>query len=370
VNMTAAVVREQKQPFEVEELELEEPRADEVLVRVVATGICHTDLIVRDQWYPVPLPVVLGHEGAGIIERVGEGVTELEPGDHVVLTFASCGRCPNCLRGKPTYCLQFFGLNFSGARLDGSNALGKDGEPVHDRFFGQSSFATHAIATERNAIKVRDDVPLELLGPLGCGIQTGAGGVMNSLAPEAGTSMAIFGAGAVGISAVMAARIVGCATVVAIDIIPERLELARELGATHTIDPNETENVVEEVQGITGGIGADYSLETTGVPAVFRQAVEALAPVGACGLIGAAPLGTEVSLDMNDILIPGKTVRGIVEGDSVPDVFIPRLVDLYAQGRFPFDRLVRSYPLNEINQAAEDAEKGDTLKPVLLVEQA
>ena len=246
MNVTAAVVRDQEQPFEIEELELEKPRAGEVLVRVVATGMCHTDLIVRDQWYPVPLPVVLGHEGAGIVERVGEGVTKLEPGDHVVLTFASCGRCANCLRGKPTYCLQFFGLNFGGARLDGSNALGKEGEPVHDRFFGQSSFATYAIATERNAIKVRDDTPLELLGPLGCGIQTGAGGVMNSLAPEAGTSMAIFGAGAVGMSAVMAARIVGCATVVAIDIIPERLELARELGATHTIDANEGVDAFKE----------------------------------------------------------------------------------------------------------------------------
>jgi aryl-alcohol dehydrogenase len=192
---------------------------------------------------------------------------------------------------------------------------------------------------------------------------------MNSLAPEAGTSIAVFGAGAVGMSAVMAARIVGCATIVAIDVIRERLELARELGATHTINANESENVVEEVQGITSG-GADYTLETSAVPAVLRQAVEALAPTGVCGLIGAAPLGTEVSLDMNDLLIPGKVVRGIVEGDSVPDIFIPRLVDLYAQGRFPFDRLVQYYSLDEINQAAEDAEKGATLKPVLRIEQA
>jgi aryl-alcohol dehydrogenase len=368
MKVTAAVVREESGPFEVEELELEEPRAGEILVRVVATGMCHTDIIVRDQWYPVPLPVVLGHEGAGIVEEVGEGVSKLEPGDPVVLTFASCGRCANCLRGQPTYCLQFFGLNFGGARLgDGSNALGdRDGESVHDRFFGQSSFATYAIATERNAIKVRDDVPLELLGPLGCGIQTGAGGVMNSLAPEAGTSLAIFGAGAVGMSAIMAARIVGCTTIVAIDVIPERLELAQELGATHTINADRTGNVVEEVQGITG-VGADYSLETTAVPEVFRQAVESLAPVGACGLVGAAPLGTEVSLDMNDLLIPGKTVRGIVEGDSVPDIFIPRLMDLYAQGRFPFDRLVQYYSLEEINRAAEDAEEGNTLKPVLRI---
>jgi aryl-alcohol dehydrogenase len=368
MNVTAAVVREQEQPFEVEEFDLEEPRAGEVLVRVVATGMCHTDIIVRDQWYPVPLPVILGHEGAGVVEGVGEGVTDLEPGDHVVLTFASCGRCAYCLRGKPTYCLQFFGLNFGGTRLDGSNALSKDGEPVHDRFFGQSSFATYAIATERNAIKVRDDVSLELLGPLGCGIQTGAGGVMNVLKPEAGTSIVLFGAGAVGLSAVMAAQIVGCSTIVAVDVVSGRLELARELGATHTIGANESENLVEEVQEITGG-GADYSIESSAVPAVLRQAVDSLGPLGVCGLIGAAPLGTEFSLDMNDVLIPGKTVRGIVEGDSVPHVFIPRLVDLYQAGRFPFDRLVQSYSLDEINQAAEDAEEGNTLKPVLRMEQ-
>lgn len=369
MNVSAALVREQEQPFEMEEFELKEPRADEILVRVVATGMCHTDIIVRDQWYPVPLPVVLGHEGAGVVERVGEDVVDLEPGDHVVLTFASCGRCAYCLRGNPTYCLQFFGLNFGGARLDGSNALSIDGEPVHDRFFGQSSFATYAIATERNAVKVSEDAPLELLGPLGCGIQTGAGAVMNSLRPEAGTSIALFGAGAVGMSAIMAAQIVGCATIIAIDVIPGRLELARELGATHTVDANESENVVEEVQEITGD-GADYSIESSAVPAVLRQAVDSLAPLGVCGLIGAAPLGTEFSLDMNDLLIPGKTVRGIVEGDSVPHVFIPRLVDLYDQGRFPFDRLVQTYSLNEINQAAEDVEEGNTLKPVLRMEHA
>lgn len=367
MNITAAVAREKEQPFTVEELDLEGPRAGEVLVRVVAAGMCHTDLIVRDQWYPVPLPCVLGHEGAGVVEEVGDGVTKVEPGDNVVLTFASCGKCATCLRGRPTYCLDFFGLNFGGARLDGSSPISKDGQPVHGHFFGQSSFATHALATERNVVKVSEDAPLDMLGPLGCGIQTGAGGVLNTLHPEAGSTIAVFGTGAVGLSAIMAAKIAGCTTVIGVDVKPERLKLAEELGATHSINGNDT-NSVEAVKEITGG-GADFSVETTAVPAVFRQAVDALGPLGTCGLIGAARLGTEASFDMNDILIPGKTIRGIVEGDSVPDVFIPRLVELHAQGRFPMDRLVKFYDLDGINDAAHAAEEGEAIKPILRVEQ-
>ncbi|CAN5697463.1 NAD(P)-dependent alcohol dehydrogenase [soil metagenome] len=322
-----------------------------------------TRTIVRDQWYPVPLPAVLGHEGAGVVERVGDRVSKVQPGDHVVLTYRSCGLCVNCKRGAPAYCLDLYDQNFGGARPDGSNALSSDGEEIHGHFFGQSSFATYALAAERNTVKVREDVPLELLGPLGCGIQTGAGGVLNALHPEAGSSIAVFGTGSVGMSAVMASRVAGCATIIGVDLSADRLELARDLGATHTINASETENVVEAIQEITGG-GADYTVETTAVPAVFRQAVDSLTLLGECGLIGAAALGTEVSLDMNNILF-GRKVRGIIEGDSIPDIFIPRLIELYTQGRFPFDRLVKFYDLNDINQAAEDSEGGGTLKPVL-----
>lgn len=363
MKITAAVVREEAQPFSIEELELEEPRVNEVLVRIVATGVCHTDLIVRDQWYPVPLPSVLGHEGAGVVESVGEAVTKVQPGDHVVLSFNSCGQCANCARGRPTYCLNFFERNFGGARPDGSNGLSRNGDTVHGHFFGQSSFADYTLAAERSVVKVSQDAPLELLGPLGCGIQTGAGSVLNTLRPEAGSSIAVFGTGAVGMSAIMAALVAGCTTIIGIDVKPNRMELARELGATHTINGSETD-AVEEIGKITGG-GADYSLETSAVPQVLRQAVDCLVPLGVCGLVGAAPLGTEASLDMNNILIPGRTVRGIVEGDSVPDVFIPRLIELHDRGRFPFDRLIEFYELEEINQAAEDSEEGTVLKPVL-----
>jgi aryl-alcohol dehydrogenase len=363
VRITAAVVEEKGARFELHELELGEPRPDEVVVRVVAAGVCHTDLIIRDQWYPVPLPLVLGHEGAGVVEAVGSAVTKVKPGDHVAMSYHSCGACPNCLRGRAMYCLEFFAHNFSGGRPDGSSALTRGGGAMHGHFFGQSSFATYSVASERNVVKVREDVPLELIGPLGCGIQTGAGAVLNGLRPEPGTSLAVFGTGSVGMSAIMAARSTGATKIVGVDLRTNRLELALELGATHVVDASKVEDVAAEVQRVTGG-GADYAVETTGLPAVLRQAVDGVRVGGVCSVIGAPPMGTPVSLDMNSILL-GRTVRGSVEGDSIPDLFIPALLDLYVQGRFPFDRLIEFYELDEINEAARASEEGRVVKPVV-----
>ncbi|MCD7099269.1 NAD(P)-dependent alcohol dehydrogenase [Stenotrophomonas sp. MMGLT7] len=364
--ITVAVARAPEQPFTIEPARIRGPRGDEVLVRVVATGLCHTDLIVRDQYYPVPLPAVLGHEGAGVVEALGPNVKDLKVGDHVVLTFGACGHCNPCSSGHEAYCKQFYPLNFGGTDAQGQTALQTpDGQPLHDHFFAQSSFATHALARENNAIRVAEDAPLELLGPLGCGIQTGAGAVINSLKVGAGSSFASFGAGAVGLSAVMAARVTGAATIIAIDVVPSRLELARELGATHTINSREVD-VVEAVREITGG-GADFALESTGRPEVLAQGIEALGGLGMIGVVGAPRLGTKAEFDVNNLLLGGRSIRGIAEGDSVPQVFIPQLVQLYQQGRFPFDRLVRFYPLEQINQAAEDSTKGITLKPILRI---
>jgi aryl-alcohol dehydrogenase len=360
----AAVVREKGGPFSIETLSLEGPRRDEVLVKVVATGLCHTDMVARDKVYPVPHPIVLGHEGAGIVETVGADVVKVAPGDSVVLTFPMCGRCRPCRLGRIAHCERTFPLSFGGARLDGSTAtLDSQGVKVHDHFFGQSSFATYALAYERNVVKVSSDVPLERLGPLGCGIQTGAGAVMNALNVRPGTSFASFGAGAVGYSAIMAARAVGATTIVAIDIVPSRLELAKELGATHAINSKQT-NPVEAIRDITGG-GVDYSLETSGNPRVLHQAIEALGSLGTCGVVGAPPLGTEVSFDVNNLMLPGKAIRGILEGESVPDIFIPQLIELNAQGRFPFEKLMKFYSLDQINQAAQDSERGGTIKPII-----
>ncbi|MFM9442531.1 NAD(P)-dependent alcohol dehydrogenase [Streptomyces acidiscabies] len=365
MKITAAVAETPHQPFGIHELDLAPPQPGEVLVRLAGTGICHTDLMVRDQWYPVPLPAVLGHEGSGVVEAVGDRHDDaITPGDHVVLSYASCGSCRTCLRGGPAFCEGFFAHNFAGRRPDGTTRLSRDGHAVHDAFFGQSSFATHAVVPRRALVRVDPALPLELLGPLGCGVQTGAGSVLNVLRCEAGSSIAVFGTGAVGCSAVMAAVVAGCTTVVAVGGNPARLALAEALGATHTLSFAQADPV-QEIRRLTGGTGADYSLEATGSPAVLRQAVDCLRQGGTCGLTGAAALGTEVSLDMSGLLF-GRTVTGILEGGSVPQVFIPELIDLYRRGRFPFDRMITPYPLAGINEAVADMKAGRAVKPVLV----
>jgi aryl-alcohol dehydrogenase len=359
----AAVTRHKGGPFEIETLAMEEPRSDEVLVRIVATGMCHTDMVARDQLYDDPLPIVLGHEGAGVVHQVGSGVKKVVVGDHVVLTYMWCGHCKPCLHGDLTYCANFYALNFGGAREDGSIATHGDQGLIHDHFFGQSSFGTFALVHERNVIKVPENAPLEMLGPLGCGIQTGAGAVMNALKVNPGSSFTAFGGGAVGLSAVMAARVSGATTIIAVDVVSSRLKLAEEIGATHTVNSREADPV-EAVRKITGG-GADFTLEASGRPEVLRQAVDALASCGVCAIVGAPALGTEASFDVNGVMTTGKTIRGVIEGNSVPDLFIPSLVELYSQGRFPFDKLVKFYTLDQINQAAQDSEKGVTIKPIV-----
>jgi aryl-alcohol dehydrogenase len=363
----AAVIREKGDLFRMEELQLQAPNADEVLVRVVASGVCHTDLIVRDQYFPCPLPMVLGHEGSGVVEMIGQDVTEFSVGDHVVMSYLSCGHCEPCCKGEATYCSHTFELNFGGSRLDGSVST-KDmhGKKVHDHFFGQSSFATYSIANRRNLVKVDKNLPLELLGPLGCGIQTGAGSVLNVLQPKAGSSFAVFGSGAVGLSALMAAKVTGATTIIAVDITPSRLELAKELGATHVINSLEIDPV-KEIRRITGG-GANNTLETSGIPAVLRQAIDALSTRGTCAFVGAPPAGTEASFDVNAVMTQGRIIRGVIEGDSIPSIFIPQLLELYSAGRFPFDKLVRFYAFDDINQAVADATNGSCIKPILRME--
>src|SRR5690554_5275358 len=260
MEIKAAVTHKQGEAFKLEPVELAEPALGEIRVRIVATGVCHTDAVARDLGI-APFPIVLGHEGAGVVDAVGEGVTDLKPGDHVVLSFAHCGGCGNCLTGHPTVCNTFNDLNFGGAMDDGSHRI-TQGETAINTFFGQSSFATYAIAKSRNAVKVDSEVDLALLGPLGCGIQTGAGTVLNRLKPEFGSSIVIYGAGAVGLSAMMAAKILGCEYIIAVDVHDNRLTLAKELGATHTLNGQQVD-VVKEVQKITGG-GSHYAVETTG----------------------------------------------------------------------------------------------------------
>lgn len=359
----AAIIEEQGGEFVLDNVDIEDPRDGEVLIKIVAAGMCHTDLSVRDQYYPTPLPAVLGHEGAGVVEKVGRGVTTVKAGDKVVLSFNYCGHCASCLTGAQAYCPSLFPLNFAGRRLDGSTPITRDGQELNAVFFGQSSFATYAIATENNCVKVADDAPLEMLGPLGCGIQTGAGTVLNALRPPPGSSLAIFGVGSVGLSAVMAAKLSGCLRIIAVDRQPTRLELARELGATDLIDAS-TQDPLETIQGLTGG-GVDFSMDTTAIPDVLRTAIDSTHNSGECAVVGGAPLGTEVSVDMNTMLF-GRKLRGVVEGSSTPQIFIPKLIALHKAGLFPFDRLCSFYDLDQINTAVHDTEiTGKAIKAVL-----
>ncbi len=363
MEIKAAVTFKQSDKFTIEQLDLSDPNDDEVLVRVVASGICHTDLAARDGHLPIPPPPsVFGHEGAGVVEKVGKRVTKVKPGDHVVLGWDYCGECTACKAGKYLYCLNFFLHNFHGARPDGSTTLKKGDQAIHSNFFNQSSFADFALANERNVVKVSKDVSLEILGPLGCGVMTGAGAVMNSLQAKAGDSIAVFGVGPVGMSAVLAAVVCECAPIVAVDLHEGRLKAAKEFGATHTVNASKGDPI-KAIQDITGG-GPNFTLECVGNPAVFRQAVDVLPRLGVCGLLGVVPPGTEVSLDM-DLIMNGRTIKGILGGDAIPDQFIPELIELYKQGKFPFDQMIQFYPFDDINKAVEDMEQGLVIKPVL-----
>ncbi|HXQ82691.1 MAG TPA: NAD(P)-dependent alcohol dehydrogenase [Xanthobacteraceae bacterium] len=363
MQIKAAVVSERSGPFVIDTVELCEPRADELVVRIVASGMCQTDLHGRDGYFATSYPAVYGHEGAGVVHAIGSAVRSFAPGDHVVMSYPWCGSCANCRQQRPNYCLDGRNLKMRGTRADGSTLISKNGAPVYSAYFQQSSFGTFALTQERYAVKVRKDAPLELLGPLACSGQTGAGAVLNVMKPDPGESFAVFGVGAVGLSALMAAKIAGCDPIIAVDVREHRLALARELGATHTINPNDCRNVAGAVRNIAAS-GVRYSIDTSAVPAAFRAAIESLMPGGACVLLGSARKGTDVAFEM-PFLQQGRVVRGVVQGDSIPQQFIPELVDLIMAGKFPIEKLITFYDFADINRAAQESSAGITIKPVL-----
>jgi aryl-alcohol dehydrogenase len=363
VRIQAAVFEELDAPFQVEELELDEPRPGEALVRIVAAGVCHTDGLAQHGDLPFPPPGVLGHEGAGIVEALGDGVTGLDVGDRVVIGWPWCGACRNCLDGEPRYCVNIGQLVAGGGRADGSTALRRaDGSAMHSHFFGQSSFATHSITHASSLVTVPDDVPIELLGPLACGIGTGAGAILNALRPPTGSSVVVYGVGSVGLAAVMAARCTGATTIIAVDLHDGRLRLAQELGATDAVNASDG-NPVEAVREICGG-PADFSLECAGDLGVLRQAADSVGLRGTCALIGGAPTRAEFTLDHLTTLW-GKRVVGILGGEGRSTTLIRALIDLNRQGRFPYERLITSFPLEQINEALQASYAGEVVKPVL-----
>jgi aryl-alcohol dehydrogenase len=365
--ITAAIVREPKGKFSVEDLELDDLRPNEVRVRVVAVGVCHTDMAMRDAVYPIPMPVVLGHEGAGVVDAVGSNITRVGVGDHVVMSAAYCGHCLQCLMGREAYCENGFAEDFGGRRtLDGTSSLTSSaGEVVSSHFFGQSSFSTYANVVESSLIPVARDLPLEKIAFLGCGMQTGAGSILNELRPPAGSSVAIAGTGAVGNAAVMAARASGCTTIIAIDRHQNRVELAQEVGATHGVH-GQAEDAHDELQRLTNGRGVDFILNTTDSPQALGDLAGALAIRGTLATVAAMAPGTEASFEVGGSLLKGWNFRTIVQGSSVPQQMVPRLIELWKQGLFPIDKLVKSYDFTGINTAFADSTSGAVVKPLLV----
>ncbi|WEK48150.1 MAG: NAD(P)-dependent alcohol dehydrogenase [Candidatus Andeanibacterium colombiense] len=363
----AAICRGNATPFTIEPVTLDDLRPDELRVRIVACGVCHTDMAVRDEQLPVPLPVVLGHEGAGIVEEIGSAVTAAKVGDRVVISFNSCGHCPNCDTQAPTYCYNFFPENWSGVRADGSPTMFLGDAPMNANFFGQSSFATHAIAHQRNVVKVPESaaaVPLEQLAPIGCGLMTGAGAVLRAMQVRKGLPIAVFGTGTVGMAAIMAAKIAGANPIIAVDVNDARLELAKELGATHAFNAKDDAPArIREL--VPQGLG--YTFDTTGINTVIEGAWDLLAPKGICGIVGASTPGDRLTFDEGVFMGGGRTVMGILGGDSDLTTFLPELIEHHLAGRFPFDRLIGYFEFDRINEAIHASESGQVVKPVLRI---
>ncbi len=364
MKVQAAVTRE-KGKLAIETVELAEPKAGEVLVKMVASGICHTDTAVIEQYLPVVFPMVAGHEGVGVIEKVGPGVSSLAPGDRVILTFPSCGVCEHCQESHPYSCDDNFNMFFGGKYRDGTKRMtGADGKEI-GVLFGQSSFATYAVANQDNAIKVDIDVDeLKALCSLGCGVQTGAGAVLNRMKPRPGSSIAIFGCGAVGLAAIMAAKLSGCSTIIAIHGSKGREE-ALGFGATHTINGRK-EDVVAKVKEITNGKGVNYALESSGQPPLAVTMLNVMAKEGLAVTVSVTA-GAEVPIALEpQIMNPSVTFAGCVEGHSNPKVFIPELVKFYKEGKLPVDKMNKYYKFEEIEKAFEDSHTGGVLKPVIV----
>lgn len=358
MRVTAAVLEANGAPFTITEVDLEEPRPDEVLVRVASAGVCATDLEFASFF---PTPSVLGHEGAGVVEAVGTRVTSVRPGDHVAMSFASCGACRLCLSGSPAYCRTFDAVNFTGRRSDGTSALSRDGEPIGGHFLGQSAFASHVVAPERAVVPISPSIDLAHVGPFGCGFQTGAGAVLNVLQPRPGSSIAVFGTGAVGVAAIIAASLSGCRVITAVDIIASKLDAAMSCGATHAVNP-----AAQDGRASLAAIapdGFDFVIDTTGREDVLRGAVEALVPLGRAGVIGVGP-SESMSFGWRSVL-NGRSITGIIGGSSVPQVFLPQLLELHAAGSFPVDRVMSYFPFEKINEAVAAVRAGEVGKAVL-----
>lgn len=341
---------------------LDDPMPGEMVIKLGAVGLCHTDIAIS-RWFTGKR--VFGHEGAGTVVALGDGVNEFAVGDRVAATFGSCGTCPNCVGERPAYCFSHAELNFTGARpADRPSLRLPDGEPLAGEFFQQSAFATHALVTKRNCVKLPDDMSFAHAAPLGCGIQTGAGAVINNFAAKAGRPLLVIGCGAVGLSAVMAGAIASCDPIIAVDLLPARRELALSMGAHYALDGADT-GLVDAIRALAAG-GVSYALDCAGQQSTYEAALASLHPGGLCGIVTLpGTFGDPVPHPGGMTFLNTSTI-GIIEGDSVPGRFIPWLMDQHRAGHLPYERLIRLYRFADIAQAFEDLDKGRAIKPVLL----
>jgi len=362
MKVTAAVIHKPEARFSLESVELDDLRDDEILVKIEACGICHTDIKARSI---LPLPAVLGHEGTGIVESIGSSVALIKPGDRVIISYPWCGDCPQCVADKPFICTHGMPICFGGVRLDGSHTMTLNKTPVSAAFFQQSSFASHAITLERDVVRVNDDLAPEMLAALPCGVQTGAGAILNTLDIGAEDSLLVIGAGTVGLSAVMAGKLAGAFPLIVTDFNKERLDLARELGASHIIDAGDN-NLIQEVRDIATQ-GVTSALDTSGSMAVLEMAIECLAQGGRVGIVTAPPADQKFPFNTRGLFSRGASLHGVIQGSARPGEFLPRLLELNRQGQFPYERLIKTYKFEDINTAFDDAVSGRVIKPVLIM---
>ncbi|KAI9051834.1 hypothetical protein LZ554_004096 [Drepanopeziza brunnea f. sp. 'monogermtubi'] len=367
----ALVVQEPGAAWTYQQISIEDNlRDDEVLVEIKATGVCHTDLnFAAEKTMPGLFPGVFGHEGGGVVVKTGQKVTSTSPGDHVILAFACCGDCKHCNSNASSYCYDFERANFGVGRADGSKAYsGADGSRINSHFFGQSSFSKFAIVVATCVVKVDPSLPLEDLAPLSCGFLTGAGAMLNVVAPTADDVVCIVGAGAVGLAALMALKM--CPTpprkVIAVDIVPERLQLAKKYGATVLINSREVKDLKTALLDATDGEGVDGTIDTTGRAPLVGELLKATAKKGKVIQVGLGQLDAEVSANILETITSGRQYIGCANGNCLPQDFVPKLIEAWQNGNFPFTDLAVKYPARDMDLAAKDVLSGKVVKAVLM----
>ena len=356
--MKAAIFHGPNQPLTIEQVEIDKPGPHEVKVRTMASGVCHSDLHFVDGLYPYPAPAILGHEAAGVVEEVGDQVEYVKPGDHVIACLSVfCGHCENCLSGKPNLCQSKPGRGFAGTPYFTWN-----GSPVF-QFLNVSSYAEQMLLHENAIVKIREDIPFEQAALIGCGVTTGVGSALNTARVEPGSSVAVWGAGGVGLAAIQGARIAGARQIIAVDMVESKLATAKELGATHVVDAS-SGDPVKAVIDLTGG-GAEYTFEAIGNKRAAEQCFEALAPGGTATIIGMIPVGQKIELD-GPAFLSEKRIQGSNMGSNRFRKDMPRYLDFYLQGRLKLDEMItRKGRLEDVNEAFRAMKAGEVARTVL-----